>query len=335
VKWQNVWRTIESHTGGNPTRTILSGIPPVPGATMLEKMRHLERHQDEIRQVLMYEPRGHGVMSGAVVLPPTDPAADLGVVYIEVGGYLPMCGHDTIGVVTALVETGQLPATEPLTELALDTPAGLVRVAARVSGGRVRWVRFTNVPAFVLHRDVELDVPGVGRVTMDIAWGGNFYGLVEAAAVGVDLTPAGAGRGIRVAQAIRAAHARHGPEVKHPLLPGVEGLTHIEFYGPPMGPEADVRNMVVVPPGGVDRSPCGTGTAAKAAVLVSRGQLALGGSFRHQSVTGAVFTATALQAVAVGGLDGLVVTVQGSAMVYGESTFVREVDDALVGFLVP
>lgn len=334
MKWERVWQTIESHTGGNPTRTIVSGVPPVPGRTMLEKMRYLEAHHDDIRQVLMYEPRGHGVMSGAVLLPPTDPAADVGVVYIEVGGYLPMCGHDTIGVVTALLETGQLPAIEPETVLALDTPAGLVRVVAEVRAGRVRSVRFTNVPAFVLHRDIALEVPRVGPVAMDIAWGGNFYGLVEAATVGVRLEPSGAAHAIRVAQAIRAAAAL-AVDVAHPALRGVEGLTHIEFYGPAHGGDADVRNLVVVPPGGVDRSPCGTGTAAKAAVLHARGLLPLGGAFRHESVTGAVFTATALEATQVGGLPALVVTVEGSAQVYGESTFVRVADDPLDGFLVP
>ncbi len=334
MKWERVWHTLESHTGGNPTRTIVSGVPPVPGRTMLEKMRYLERHRDDIRQVLMYEPRGHGVMSGAVLLPPADPAADLGVVYIEVGGYLPMCGHDTIGVVTALLETGHLPATEPETTLALDTPAGLVRAVARVHAGRVQSVRFTNVPAFVLYQDVALEVPGLGRVALDIAWGGNFYGLVEAAAVGVALEPSGAAHAIRVAQAIRAAAAPR-VKVQHPALPGVEGLTHIEFFGPAAGPGADVRNLVVVPPGGVDRSPCGTGTAAKAAVLHARGLLPLGGTFRHESVTGAVFTATALEACRVGGLPALVVAVEGSAEVYGEAVFVREEGDRLREFVVP
>ncbi len=334
MKWARVWQTIETHTGGNPTRTIVSGVPPVPGRTMLEKMRELQAHHDDIRQVLMYEPRGHGVMSGAVLLPPADPAADVGVVYIEVGGYLPMCGHDTIGVVTALLETGLLPATEPETELALDTPAGLVRVAAAVRAGVVEAVRFTNVPAFVLHRGVAVAVPGVGPVSLDIAWGGNFYGLVEAAAAGVSLTPGGAAQAIRVAQAIRAAVSPMRA-VRHPALPGVEGLTHIEFFGPASSSAADVRNMVVVPAGGVDRSPCGTGTAAKAAVMHAAGQLPLGASFRHESVTGAVFTATALESTQVGGLDALVVAVEGSAQLYGESTFVQEADDSLAGFLVP
>lgn len=334
MKWRQMWQTIESHTGGNPTRTIVSGVPPIPGDTMLEKMRYLETHADDIRQVLMYEPRGHGVMSGAILLPPADPAADLGVVYIEVGGYLPMCGHDTIGVVTALLETGQLTPREPETRLVLDTPAGLVEVEASVRDGRVAWVRFRNVPAFVLDQDVKLDVPGVGRVTLDIAWGGNFYGLVAADTVGVKLMPSGAAHAIRVAKAIRA-EANRQVLVRHPVLPGVEGLTHIEFYGPPVASDADIRNMVVVPPGGVDRSPCGTGTAAKAAVLHARGALPLGASFRHESVTGAIFTATAVQETQVGGLAALVATVQGSAEVYGESTWVWDADDPLRGFLVP
>jgi proline racemase len=332
-----VFRTIESHTGGNPTRTILSGVPPVPGATMLDKMHHLGDHMDGIRRLLMYEPRGHGVMSGCILTEPTTPGADLGVVYIEVGGYLPMCGHDTIGLVTALVETGQipLPAGADGVEVALDTPSGVVRAWAEVRAGRVVEVRFDNVPSFLYRRDLEVAVDGLGPVRLDIAWGGNFYGLVEAATVGVQLEPAGARDAIRKARAIRAAVDRI-LDVAHPLLTGVRGLSHVEFYGPPASPAADVRNMVIVPPGGVDRSPCGTGTSAKAAVLFGRGELGVGGSFVHESVTGATFRATILATDRVGPFEAVRVRIAGSARVYGESTFVLGGDDPLPeGFFVP
>jgi len=335
VRFERALRTIESHTGGNPTRTVLSGVPRIPGDTMMAKMEHVRDRMDDLRRLLMFEPRGHGVMSGCLLTEPVSAGADLGVIYIEVGGYLPMCGHDTIGLVTALVESGQVGVNGPTARLVLDTPSGVVRTEADVVDGRVVAVRFDNVPAFVDRLDVRVPVPDVGEVCLDIAWGGNFYGLVEARSVGVDLTPAGSRRAIAVARAIRrAVDAR--VEVAHPLFPNVRGLTHVEFCGPPSGPGADVRNVVIVPPGGVDRSPCGTGTCAKAAVLQARGALDWGGSFRHESVTGAVFRATLLGPEAVGDRPGVRVRVEGSAHVHGEATFVREPDDPLpAGFFVP
>lgn len=335
MRLARVIRTVESHTGGNPTRTVLSGIGRIPGATMMAKMEHMRAHMDGLRQLLMFEPRGHGVMSGCVLTEPVSEGADLGVIYIEVGGYLPMCGHDTIGLVTALVESGQIEARAPGATVVLDTPSGVVEAHAAVADGRVRSVRFDNVPSFVLHRDLEVEVPGLGRIVLDVAWGGNFYGLVEAGAAGVRLEPAGAAAAIAAARAIRAAvDAR--VEIVHPLFPNVRGLTHVEFYGPPSRPGADVKNLVVVPPGGVDRSPCGTGTCAKAAVLWARGELGPGESFVHESVTGATFRATVLAEARVAGMPAVRVRIEGSAHVYGESTFVLEDDDPLPrGYFVP
>ena len=335
MRFDRVLRTIESHTGGNPTRTVVSGIGRIPGTTMMAKMEHMRGRLDHLRQLLMFEPRGHGVMSGCVLTEPVSEGADLGVVYIEVGGYLPMCGHDTIGLVTALVETGQIEAEPPGTTVVLDTPSGVVRAYAAVEGGRVRSVRFDNVPSFVLHRDVEVDVPTVGRLRVDVAWGGNFYGIVAAESAGVSLEPLGAPWAITAARAIRAA-VDAKVEVVHPLFPNVRGLTHVEFYGPPTRPGADVKNMVVVPPGGVDRSPGGTGTCAKAAALWQRGELALGEGFVHESVTGATFRATLLAEDRVADLPAVRVRIEGSARVYGESTFVLEPDDPLPqGYFVP
>jgi len=335
MEFDRVFRTIESHTGGNPTRTVLSGMPRIPGTTMMEKMEWMQAHIDPLRQLLMFEPRGHGVMSGCVLTEPVTEGADLGVIYIEVGGYLPMCGHDTIGLVTALVETGQVPVHEPETLVTLDTPSGVVRTVATVENGRCVAVSFESIPSFVLRKDVAVDVPDVGRVSLDIAWGGNFYGLVEARSVGVELTAQGARDGIRIARAIRRA-VDQAVEVVHPVFPNVRGLTHIEYYGPPDSPDADIKNMVIVPPGGVDRSPCGTGTCAKAAVLMDRGKLSVGGSFIHESVTGARFRAEVLREDMVGHLTAVRVRITGSAAVYGESTFVLDRDDPLrSGFFVP
>ncbi len=336
MKFRHVIRTIETHTGGNPTRTVIAGAPRLRGATMMEKMEAMRQHADWIRTVLTYEPRGMSVMSGAVLTDPVHPEADFGVVYFEVGGYLPMCGHDTIGLVTALVETGQVPIVEPETVIVLDTPAGLVRTVSRVEGGRVREVAFDNVPAFVLAQDLVVPVEGgeVGSVRLDIAWGGNFYGIVEASSVDVHLDRDHAAHAIEVARRIRTAvDAR--VDVVHPEFDNVRGLTHIEFFGPADDDRADVKNLVIVPPGGVDRSPCGTGTAAKTAVRVARAEMAIGESFRHASVTGAVFTATALEEVRVGPYKGVRARIAGSAHLHGDSTFVVEPDDPLwQGFLL-
>ena len=335
MKFSHLFRTIETHTGGNPTRTILSGVPRIPGDTMMDKVEYFRTHYDWIRTNLMFEPRGHGVMSGCILTEPVHDEADLGVIFIEVGGYLPMCGHDTIGLVTALIETGQVEAVSPKTRLVLDTPSGLVRTEAHVEDGRVLSVSFENVPAFLYARDVVVSVPDWGEIPVDIAWGGNFYGLVDAERLGLELVPSEARRAIRLAQAIRRA-VDQTMAVVHPELPTVRGLTHVEFFGAPSHPEADVKNMVIVPPGGVDRSPCGTGTTAKAATLWSRGRLTMGGSFVHESVTGALFGATVLRETQVGSYDAVIVRIGGSAQVYGESTFVVDPDDPLTqGFLLP
>lgn len=335
MQFSHVFRTIESHTGGNPTRTILSGIPPLLGSTMMDKVSYFREHYDWIRTALMFEPRGHGVMSGCILTEPVHDGADLGVIYIEVGGYLPMCGHDTIGLVTALIESGQIPSQEPTTSVVLDTPSGLVATTAQVKDHRVLSVSFDNVPAFLFARDVRVSLPDMPPIFVDVAWGGNFYGLVSADALGLTLTPDNARRAIALAQRIRE-RVNQTMDIIHPELPAVRGLTHVEFYSSPSHPQADVKNMVVVPPGGVDRSPCGTGTTAKAAVLWSRGQLAVGDSFMHESVTGALFRAEILGTTRVVEFEAVRVRITGSAHVLGESTFVIEEGDPLKkGFLLP
>lgn len=335
MQFSQVFRTIESHTGGNPTRTIVSGVPRLRGATMMEKVEYFRQHYDWMRTALMFEPRGHGVMSGCILTDPVHPEADYGVIYIEVGGYLPMCGHDTIGLVTALIESGQVPAEEPTTSVVLDTPSGIVKTRAEVKDGRVLSVSFDNVPAFVFAQDITVSIPAHPAVSVDVAWGGNFYGLVSAESVGLTLSRDNARKAIRLAQQIRRA-VDEAIEIVHPELPEVRGLTHVEFFGEPTSLGADVKNMVVVPPGGVDRSPCGTGTTAKAAVLYQRGQLQVGQSFVHESVTGALFRAEVLGTDRVGGFNAVRARITGSAHVYGDSTFVIEPHDPLRnGFLLP
>jgi proline racemase len=330
----HTFRTIESHTAGNPTRTVLSGVPDLVGDTMLAKMHDLEANHDWVRTSLMFEPRGHSVMSGCVVLPPCQPSADVGILYIEASGHLPMCGHDTIGVVTALIEHGHVASSEPMTRLVLDTPAGLVETTAAVSDGRVTSVTFTSPPSFLFAKDVQLDVPDVGTIGVDIAWGGNFYAIVDAASVDLDLADPRVGKRIMLAETIREV-VNATIDVRHPVLDGVAGVTHVQFIGPARRDGATNLCSVVIRPGGADRSPCGTGTSARTAALVARGQLRMGEPLVHESITGEVFTSVPIEEVQVGSYEGVRNQITGTAYVTGTAEWSVDPRDPLrEGFLV-
>ncbi|NGQ97440.1 4-hydroxyproline epimerase [Brevibacillus sp. SYP-B805] len=334
MKASKTFTTVDTHTGGNPTRTVLSGLPKLEGSTMGEKMLHMKREYDWIRKLLMFEPRGHEVMSGALLVEPCDPEADVGVIYIETGGYLPMCGHDTIGFCTALVETGMIPVTEPVTALKLDTPAGLVEVRIEVENGKAKQVTFRNIPAFLYKRDVTVEVDGLGEVTCDIAYGGNFYAITDARKLALPLVPSNASAIVETAVRIRQAINRT-LEVVHPVHPYIKGLTHVEFYSDPTHPEAHVKNAVVVPPGGIDRSPCGTGTSAKLAVMYARGEIGVGEEFVHESIVGTIFRGAVLASAEVGGLPAAVTQITGSAWLMGMHTFLYDPEDEFTeGFLL-
>lgn len=335
MRAHRVFTTIDTHTGGNPTRTVISGLPKLEGKTMSEKMLFLKKEYDWIRKLLMNEPRGHDVMSGALLTEPCHPEADIGVIYIETGGYLPMCGHDTIGVCTALVESGLIPVQEPVTSLKLDTPAGLVEVEIAVEDGKAKEVSFCNVPAFLLKR-VAVDVKGIGRVEADIAYGGNFYAIIDATSVGLSLTPENASLIIEKAITIRDV-INETTEIVHPKYPFIKGLTHVEFYCEPSHPKADVKNTVVVPPGGIDRSPCGTGTSAKLSVLYARNQIAIGEEFVHESIVGSLFRGRVLGTTHVEGMEAVRTKITGSAWLMGMHRFFYHEEDPLkeVFLLIP
>lgn len=333
MKYQRVFTTLDTHTGGNPTRTLISGMPPLQGNTMSEKMLYMQKEYDWIRMFLMNEPRGHGVMSGAIMTDPCHPDADVGVIYIETGGYLPMCGHDTIGFCTALIETGMIEVKEPYTMIKVDTPAGLVDVTVKVEKGVAKEVTFVNVPSFLL-KTVELDVEDVGHVVCEIAYGGNFYGIIDARTLDLQLTEENGAslisKGINIRNAINATQ-----EIIHPEFPFINGLTHIEFYTDPTHPEADLKNTVIVPPGGIDRSPCGTGTSAKLATLHSKNELKVDERFVYESIVGTLFTARILEEVIVGGVAGVIPEVTGSAWVMGMHRFYyNEKDPLREGYLL-
>ena len=309
---------VDSHTEGMPTRVVTGGVGPIPGATMLERKLHFEAELDDLRLLLMREPRGHSAMSGAILQPPTRDDADWGVLFIEVSGCLPMCGHGTIGVATVLVETGMVEVTEPETEIALDTPAGLVRVRVAVEGGRATAVTLRNVPSFLLARDREID-----GVPYDMAYGGNFYALVEASAAGMAVDPARSdeliARGLELMAAINRADAPVHPEDAR-----ISGCRHVVFYED--GPDG-TRNATAIEPGWLDRSPCGTGTSARMAQLHARGELALGEDFVNESVIGTRFTGRLIEETTVGGLPAVVPEITGRAWVTGMGQYLLDPSD--------
>ena len=334
MRFARMISTIDTHTAGEPTRTIIGGLPYIPGKTMSDKMLYLRTHMDGLRTMLMYEPRGNEVMSGAILTQPCNAKADIGVIYIEVGGYLPMCGHDTIGCCTAMVEAGLVPVHEPVTKITLDTPAGLVVASVAVEDLVAKSVSFRNIPSFLYEADVAVDVPSYGRVIMDIAYGGNFYALVEAKSLGLTIVPERAGDLVKAAVSLRKA-VNSQLHIKHPEKPFIEGLTHVEFYGPPTHRDAHAKNAVVIPPGSIDRSPCGTGTSAKLATLYAKKEWKLGQEFIHESIIGTVFRARIVKETKVGDIPAVVPEITGSAYVTGIHQFVVDPDDPLKeGFLL-
>ena len=324
---------IDSHTEGMPTRVVTGGVGVVPGATMAERREYFIKHLDDLRLFLMNEPRGHAAMSGAILQPPTRADADWGVLYIEVSGLLPMCGHGTIGVATVLVESGMVEMTEPVTEVRLDTPAGLVVVDVAVSNGRAEHVTLRNVPAYSHALDASVEVPGLGRVTYDMAYGGNFYAILPLEQLGIPFDRAEKDRilkaGLDIMDAINATD-----RPVHPLDPGINGCKHVQFTAPGLD-GADSRNAMAIHPGWFDRSPCGTGTSARMAQLHARGELALDTDFVNESFIGTRFTGRLIEETTVGPHAAVVPTVTGRAWITGTANYLLDPDDPFpTGFVL-
>lgn len=316
---------VDSHTEGMPTRVITGGVPALPGSTMLERKLRFEAERDDLRLLLMREPRGHGAMSGAILQPATRPDADWGVLFIEVSGCLPMCGHGTIGVATVLVETGMVEVSEPETTITLDTPAGLVEARVQVSDGRATGVSLRNVASFLHERDAVVDVPGLGRVEYDIAFGGNFYALVDAASVGLTPEPEQAQALIDTGLAIMAAINAAQPPV-HPENDRIRGCHHVVLHGPGDG-GADAKAATSIHPGWLDRSPCGTGTSARLAQLHARGALATGSDFVNESVIGTRFTGRVIEETTVAGRPAVIPEITGRAWITGMGQYLLDPTD--------
>jgi proline racemase len=325
MRAKRVFHAVDSHTEGMPTRVITGGVGLIPGDTMFARRMHFIEHLDGLRRLLMNEPRGHSAMSGAILQPPARPDADWGVVFIEVSGCLPMCGHGTIGVATVLVETGMVEVTEPVTTIRLDTPAGLVVAKVEVDDGVARSVTIQNVPSFTLGLDRVADVPGFGEVRYDIAFGGNFYAIVELESLGLPFDRAAGQRLLGAGLSIMDSINKQDRPV-HPENPDIAGCHHVYLAAP--GSDArHSRHAMAIHPGWFDRSPCGTGTSARMAQLHTRGELALHADFRNESFIGTHFIGRLVGETAVGELPAVLPTITGRAWLTGTAQYFLDPDD--------
>ncbi|MEI6250424.1 MAG: proline racemase family protein [Actinomycetes bacterium] len=328
-----VIHTVESHTEGMPTRVVVGGVAPIPGNSMFERRAYFLEHMDDLRTLLMYEPRGHSAMSGAILQPSTRPDADWGVLYIEVSGCLPMCGHGTIGVATVLVETGMVEVVEPVTTVRLDTPAGLVTVDVQVANGKAENVTITNVASFTLGLDQKVNVPGFGEVTYDMAYGGNFYAIIDADQVGIEFKRENGQRFLDAGLAISDAINAQNPPV-HPENPEIKLCHHVDFIAP--GENAlHWKNAMAIHPGWFDRSPCGTGTSARMAQMVTRGLMKDSDTLINESWIGSQFQGRIAGRAKVGNLEAIIPTITGRAWVMGTAQWRLDPQDPFpAGFLV-
>lgn len=324
---------IDGHTCGNPVRLVTGGAPNLQGASMIERRAHFEREYDWVRKALMFEPRGHDVMSGTIPYPATRADCDVAILFIEVSGCLAMCGHGTIGTVTFLIENALVQPRDPGV-LRLDTPAGLVVAHYNLQGQHVESVRLTNVASFLHSRDLSVEVSGFGEVRFDVAYGGNFYAIVEPQAGYEDLASLTPSDIQRLSPELRRK-ANEKYRFVHPEHSEISGLSHVMWTGKARTDGADARNAVFYGDKAIDRSPCGTGTSARLAQLVAKGQLDIGKPFVHESIIGTCFTGVALERTSVGAYEAIVPSVEGWARVTGHNTiFVNDRDPLRHGFIL-
>ena len=324
---------VDAHTCGNPVRVVMGGGPQLSGASMSERRQHFLAEFDWIRTGLMFEPRGHDMMSGSILYPPTRPDCDIGILFIETSGCLPMCGHGTIGTVTVAVEQGLVRPKTPGV-LRLETPAGLVIAEYEQKGEYVESVRLTNVPGFLHSSGLEAECPGIGTLKVDVAYGGNFYAIVEPQAGYRDMADFTAGQLVQMSPVLRKnLNAKY--TFQHPENPTIKGLSHILWTGAPKAEGAHARNAVFYGDKAIDRSPCGTGTSARMAQLAAKGKLKVGDSFVHESIIGSLFKGRVKEAAKVGNYEAIVPSVEGWARVTGYNTiFIDDRDPYKHGFQV-
>ena len=342
---KHMFNAVDTHCG-EPGRVITGGMPHIPGNSVYEKMLWMEKNIDEIRLLMLREPRGYPPANCNIIVPPCDPKAQAGYLILEQVEYVMMSGSNTISVATVLLETGMIPMKEPVTEIILEAPAGLIAIRAECKDGKVTNVKFKNVPAFAVYLDKEIEVPHLGRVTVDVAWGGMFYVIADVRQFkGLEISPRFGHEITRVGAMIRQAAIEQLP-VSHPEYPGV-GISISQLSGPTDNSGADWKNAVIVAnseldwdrpetwTGAIDRSPCGTGTCAKMATLHAKGKLPLNKPFRHEGILGTVFTGELLEETTIDKKPAVVPTISGQAWITGYNTLVVDATDPFpTGFTV-
>ena len=316
--------TIDAHTEGEPFRVITSGFPELPGENILARRRFAMKNLDHLRTALMWEPRGHADMYGCIVTPPVTPEANIGVLFMHNEGYSTMCGHGIIGITTVVLETGMLPMSSPETTVKIDTPAGLVTAHARIDEGHVQSVYFHNVPSFVLDLDEEVDVPGLGKVRYDIAFGGAFYAFLQEEAVGVTCSPEDFRTLIEKGMAIKRS-IMDSRSIPHPFEEDLSFLYGTIFIGPPLTEGAHSRNVCIFAEGEVDRCPTGTGVSARLAIHYARGEIDL----NEPIIIGSNFTGRVVQTTTFGPHPAIIPEVEGTAHITGRHEFLIDPTDPL------
>ena len=325
--------TVDAHTCGNPVRVVMGGGPRLRGDSMMERRLHFLEEFDWIRTGLMFEPRGHDMMSGTILYPPTRDDCEVGILFIETSGCLPMCGHGTIGTVTVVIEHGLVQPRNPGV-LNLDTPAGRVEAFYRIEDGRVTSVRINNVPSFLAAEGLEVECPDLGRLTVDVAYGGNFYAIVDAQEGFRDLADFTAADLIRWSPVVRQ-RLNQSYTFEHPQQPVICGLSHVLWTGAPTQPGATARNAVFYGDKAIDRSPCGTGTSSRMAQWAAKGLLDVGDDFVHESIIGSLFVGRVESLTMIGDRTAILPSIEGWARVTGFNTlFIEDSDPYAHGFQV-
>ncbi|WP_299151139.1 4-hydroxyproline epimerase [uncultured Dokdonia sp.] len=332
---KHIFKCIDAHTCGNPVRVVAQGGPELTGKTMSEKRQHFLKEYDWIRKGLMFEPRGHDMMSGSILFPPHDPVNDVAILFIETSGCLPMCGHGTIGTITIAIEEGLIiPKKEGVVKM--EAPAGLVEIDYQKTKNKVDWVRLTNVASYLAATDLEIDCPELGIIHFDVAYGGNYYAIVDPQKNFTGVQDFTASQIIQMSQVVRERiNKKYSNAFIHPENDTIRDVTHMLWTGDTINPASDGRNAVFYGDKAIDRSPCGTGTSARLAQLYAKGKLEVGQSYTHESFIGSTFIGRVEQETVVGEYKAVIPSIQGWARIYGHNTItIDEEDPYAFGFSV-
>lgn len=318
---------VDAHTCGNPVRVVAGGGPNLIGENMSEKRQHFLKTYDWIRKGLMFEPRGHDMMSGSILFPPNDPANDFGILFIETSGCLPMCGHGTIGTVTIAIEEGLI-TPKVKGKIRMEAPAGLIHIEYQQTNEKVDWVKLTNVKSYLAATELTIECQGLGELVFDVAYGGNYYAIVDPQKNFSGLQDFTAGKIIQYSQEIREKiNIKYADRFIHPENETIRDVHHIQWTGTPIDPNSSGRNAVFYGDKAIDRSPCGTGTSARLAQLHAKGKLKTGEPFIHESFIGSKFIGTIVEEATIGTIKAVIPSVQGWAKVYGYNNIIIDDDD--------